>query len=244
MGLLLSTIMTSAVDCLNPIVLTQQFVLQGMVKKTSHIWYFIIPTGLTNLVFGMMVYYGFDALAGSFFKRMMNILGPAFFVAELILGIALLMALVLTLKKAETDSLKKQLNTLKYGESESENADDEENAKRKIKSVAPPALVALGIGTTVSELTTALPYFAFLTILLNYRISFLQLTLILILYNIIYSLPSLILYLIYIRAKDKFDLFYQAIKKLLAKGSAVIAPAFLGIAGVALVCHSVYLMLS
>ena len=32
-GLLLTTVLTSAADSLNPFAITQQFVLQGMVKK-------------------------------------------------------------------------------------------------------------------------------------------------------------------------------------------------------------------
>ncbi len=37
-GLLVPTILTSAADSLNPVAITQQFVLQGMVKKPKHIW--------------------------------------------------------------------------------------------------------------------------------------------------------------------------------------------------------------
>lgn len=45
-GLLVSTILTSAADSLNPIAITQQFVLQGMVKKPKHIWFLLYQPGL------------------------------------------------------------------------------------------------------------------------------------------------------------------------------------------------------
>ena len=56
-GLLVSTILTSAVDSLNPIAIAQQFFLQGIVKKPEHIWYFIGSMLLTNLVSGFLAYF-------------------------------------------------------------------------------------------------------------------------------------------------------------------------------------------
>lgn len=66
-GLLVSTILTSAVDSLNPIALTQQFVLQGIVKKPKHIWYFIVSILLTNLVSGFLADFGGNHIRRQFF---------------------------------------------------------------------------------------------------------------------------------------------------------------------------------
>lgn len=63
-GLLISTVLTSAADSLNPFAITQQFVLQGMVKKPKDIWYFIIPTGVTNLIGGFLAYFGLISFIG------------------------------------------------------------------------------------------------------------------------------------------------------------------------------------
>ena len=91
-GLLLSTILTSAADSVNPIAITQQFILQGLVKKPKHIWYFILPTGITNLIGGFLAYFGLMAFVGSFFQRIVESYGFYLFAAELIVGIALLIA--------------------------------------------------------------------------------------------------------------------------------------------------------
>lgn len=140
------------------------------------------------------------------------------------------------------ESLKKQIQSLNPCE-QNRNGNDEAEAKRKIKSVSPAALVALGVGATISELTTALPYFAFLTILFSYQLTLLQVTLILTVYNTIYTLPLIILYFIYIKAQSKFDRLYVIIKSRVAKWANILAPTIVGIIGVILVYHSVSLLL-
>lgn len=236
-GLLASTILTSAADSLNPIAVTQQFVLQGMVKKPKHIWYFIIPTGLTNLAGGFLAYYGLVTFVGDFFAMLIERHGQIVFTCELILGIAFLIAVCYLIQNTKIESLKRQMISLNSGESKS---DDEAEVARKVKSVTP---VALGVGATISELTTALPYFAFLAILFNYQLSLIQVTLILVIYNTIYTLPLMILYFVYIKAQDRFDRLYAIIKKQMTKWASVIAPTVAGIIGILLVLHSMSLLL-
>jgi len=243
-GLLLSTIVTSAADSLNPIAITQQFVLQGMVKKPKHIWYFIIPTGVTNLIGGFLAYFGLVALIGDFFGGLVDRYGRLLFIAELILGIAFLVLLGFLLRNSQTQSLKKQLRSLRAGEN-GENGDtgEEAEAARKIKSVSPAALLALGVGATISELATALPYFAFLAILFNYQLTLWQVTLVLVVYNTIYTLPLMLLYVVYIRARDRFDRLYRVIKAQVAKWANILAPVLAGGVGAVLVYHSMSLLL-
>ena len=60
----------AAADCLNPVALTQQFILQGMVKKRRHIWAYILAVALTNLTGGLLVYLGAGALIRSFWDTL------------------------------------------------------------------------------------------------------------------------------------------------------------------------------
>ncbi len=239
-GLFLSTIVTSAADSLNPIGITQQFVLQGMVKKPKHILYFIIPTGVTNLIGGFLAYYGLVILLERFMGRLVDQYGQIMFTAELILGIAFLVAAGMMIQNNKIESLRKQIKKLN---AEANAESDEQEAARRIKAVSPLALVALGVGATISELTTAFPYFAFLAILLNYQLTLLQVTLILIVYNMIYTLPLIILYFIYRKAQDMFDRLYGMIKAGVAKWSNILAPSVVGLIGVVMVYHSVSLLL-
>lgn len=240
-GLAASTIITSIADSANPIAITQQFVLQGMVKKPKHIWYFIIPTGLTNLIGGFLAYFGLITFIGDFFGMLITQYGQAIFTGELILGIAFLISVCYMLLRTEITLLQKQIQSPASGGSGN---DDEKEAARKIKSVSPVALITLGVGATISELTTALPYFAFLTILFNYQLTLLQVTFILILYNTVYTMPLMILYFVYIKSQDSFDRLYSVIKSQITKWANIIAPAVTSIIGILLIFHSVSLLIN
>ena len=238
--LLVPTILTSAADSINPVAITQQFVLQGMVKKPKHIWFFIIPTGVTNLIGGFLAYYGLYTFINIFFNNLIKKYGQFIFTAELILGIAFLIAVGFLIQSNKINALKKQICSIKNNKNTNS---DEAEAALKIKSVSPMALVVLGVGATISELATALPYFAFLTILFNYQLTLVQIAFILIIYNTIYTLPLIILYFIYIKAIDKFDYLYTIIKTKVTKLANILAPALLGVIGVVMVYHSISLLL-
>lgn len=241
-GLLLTTIATSAVDSLNPIAITQQFVLQGMVKKPKHIWFFIIPTGVVNMLGGFLAYFGLVSFIGDFFSGLITQFGQALFTAELIFGIAFLIAVSFMIQKRKLDKLEKQLLHLQGAASEEE--DDQAETTKKIKSVSPPALIALGAGATVSELTTALPYFAFMAILLGQNLSVLQVSILLVIYNFIYALPLMILYFVYVKAQTQFDKLYLAIKKQITRWSNILAPTLVAVVGVFFIFHSLSRLLS
>lgn len=234
LGLFVSTILTSAADSLNPVAITQQFVLQGMVKKAKHIWYYINAIALTNLAGGFLAYFGLISIIGDFVAKVINKYGRVLFTVEFIAGICFLIVVFYLIQNTKINSLKRQIKLL----SSEGDCNDEEETTKKIKSVSPLSLTALGVVATISELTTALPYFAFLAILFNYKLSILPVTLILIVYNFIYSLPLIIMYLVYIKAQDKFDQFYVFIKNKITKWAAFLAPVVVGFIGILLIVHS------
>lgn len=232
-GLVISTIVTSAADSLNPIAIVQQFVLQGMVKKPRHIWYFILPTGITNLIGGFLAYYGFVAFLSGLFHRLAERFSLLLMAGELVLGLALLTAFILKLIR-----IKKGKNKDQPPQERVETGTEETDMAKKIRSVSPAALVALGVAATISELATALPYFAFLAILFNYQLTFFQVSCILVLYNFIYTLPLMLLYYIYRRKQQQFDRLYSMVKVQMAKWKNVITTALLVAAGGFLTIHA------
>ena len=193
-NLLLTLLALSSVDSLNPIGITQQFILQGMVKKPRHIWYFIVTTGIVNMIFGYLVYYGVMTIINNRIDYILDRFGAIIYSAEILLGVVIL---AFSIKSIVTHFINKK----KDGDLDSQ----EKEIKTKIRSVTPLALIAVGVVSTVSELTSAVPYFAFLAVLVNYQLSFPLLTGIFVLYNIIYILPFAILYFIYIISKNVFD---------------------------------------
>lgn len=229
-NLILTLLATSSVDSLNPIGITQQFILQGMVKKPRHIWYFILTTGVVNMIFGYLVYYGFITVIN-------NGLG-GFFETHALLINALEMLLGLVVLFFGIRSLARRIIAKKRNEYTLNTAKEEEKIRSKIWSVTPLALIGIGVVSTASELTSALPYFAFLAVLIGYELSFLVLTLILIFYNIIYMAPFMVLYFVYIISKRRFDSIYDFFKKHLKKVSEFIVPILLLAVAVFLIADS------
>ena len=232
-SLIMYTLLTSAIDSLNPIAIAQQFVLQGMVKKAKHIWYFIISIAITNFTTGVLAYYGAVKVLSSFFSNFFNTLGVYLYIAELVLGFVFLFITIRILYKQR---LKNKLGAKELV------ASTEEEQKSVIpswfRSVTPFSLTLIGIVATISELTTALPYFAFIAILLNYEISLIQVLLILVLYNFVYSLPLIIMYFIYVKKQSMFDRFYLFTKEKMTKWSSVLTPLVVFAVAMFFIIHS------
>ena len=238
-GLIFTTIFTSAADSLNPVAITQQFILQGMVKKPKHIWFFILATGITNFIGGLMAYYGLVAVISNIFDFILKKLVPQIYIIELIIGIV---ALILVLYFVLNEKIKK-INKGDEFKNKSSMEDEKSQISKKIKSVSPFSLFILGVVATITELTTALPYFAFLAVLLNYELSLLSVVIILFIYNFIYSSPLMILYYIYRMKQDLFERFYLFIKEKMEKWSVVIMPFVFGLIGMFTIVHSISLLL-
>ncbi len=203
--LLITMIAMSSVDSLNPIGITQQFILQGMVKKPRHIWYFILTTGVVNMIFGYLVYYGAMTLINREINNFIEKYSFILYMLEMAVGLLLI---VFSCKK-----IVKKLKGHKKGPDADNQTGEEEKIRSKVRSVAPLALIAVGIVSTASELTSAVPYFSFLAVFVNYQLSFGVVTAILIFYNIIYMLPFMILYFVYIISQNWFNKIYDFFKQ-------------------------------
>lgn len=231
--LILTTIITSATDSVNPVAITQQFILQGMVKRRSHIWYFISATYITNFICGMMVYYGLLEILSRIWDITFKALGNGIYIAELLGGVILL-----------SYAIYKLIVFRLKGENDKNYSDESEEAimKSKVKSVSPLSLFTLGVIATIMELSSAFPYFAFLAILLNYQLNFATVFLIQALYNLIYALPLMILYYIYCKKQQLFDRVYSWVKQKMEKISVFITPILFIAVGGFLIFHSINLL--
>ena len=231
-NLIITLLATSSVDSLNPIGITQQFILQGMVKKPRHIWYFILTTAIVNIIFAYMIYYGFIKIIDKFWTLLLSKYALIIFSFEILLGISLfLLSLAWIFKK---NNLKN-----KYTLIGKDNQLLEKNTITKIKYITPLMLINIGIVSTVSELTSAIPYFAFLSVLVTYKFSFGLLTLVLICYNIIYIAPFVLLYVIYLLSKTKFDKIYIFFKEKCHKTLEYLLPLLLLIVSVMIIYNGI-----
>lgn len=212
---LLVTISTSAFDSLNPMAIGQQFILQGLVKKPRDIWYFILTTGIVNFLGGVLFYFSLSDLFIRLWESIKSGLAPYLSSILLVLGVAVIGYLIWFLWHSRFQKLEETKVTVKG-------------------SFSPKALVLLGAGATISELATALPYFAFIGWLMNETFSGVFVIGLMVIYNIIYMSPLMLMYVVYRTQEAKFDRFYHWIQLKMFQWKKVLVP-------VILFCLAVYL---
>lgn len=196
--LLLTTIITSFLDSLNPFAISSQFALQGIVKKRYHILYYIITIFLTNYVCGLLAYFGVLNPILYFIYDMIDEYPTIVYIVKISLIILLFLVFLSSLYKIKHPSNQKTRADHKF--------------KVSNVTIRPRYIIMLGFLTTISELSTSLPYFTFLSILFSYQLLIYELIFILFLYNIIYCLPLFLMYFIYKSKQAYFNQFYSFIK--------------------------------
>ena len=205
---LLVTISTSAFDSLNPMAIGQQFVLQGLVKKPRDIWYFILTTGFVNFLGGVLFYFSLSDILIQLWNQIKTSVTPYLSIITLIGAVGLILYLIRYFWLIRRTK--------------------EEEVKVTIKgSVSPLALVLLGIGATISELATALPYFAFIGWLMNQSFSSWMVIGLMVIYNLIYMGPLMIMYVVYRTQEARFDQFYHWIQIKMIQWKKVLVPVIL-----------------
>lgn len=205
---LLVTISTSAFDSLNPMAIGQQFVLQGLVKKPRDIWYFILTTGFVNFLGGVLFYFSLSDILIQLWNQIKTSVTPYLSIITLIGAVGLILYLIRYFWLIRRTK--------------------EEEVKVTIKgSVSPLALVLLGIGATISELATALPYFAFIGWLMNQSFSSWTVIGLMVIYNLIYMGPLMIMYVVYRTQEARFDQFYHWIQIKMIQWKKVLVPVIL-----------------
>lgn len=235
LSLLAVTIITSFTDSLNPVALTQQFLLQGLVAKPRHIWAYIAAVGLTNLVGGLLVYYGLSVFVTTILGSLFEAYSQQFFIAELIVGMVMLIGVCYLLLNRQIGALRQEVAVLKGDPLPTDDA----GLHGHVRRCRPASLFLLGIVGAVSELPTALPYFAFLAVLLNYQLALPAVLGILLLYNGIYCLPLVLLYVLYRRLQAHIDRLYAFIKRQLTRIIGVLLPVLVGGIGLFCIYHGI-----
>lgn len=234
-SLILVTISMGVLDSFNPVALTQQFCLQGMVKKRCHILLFSGSVWLTNLIGGLAIYYGAAHVVEQFWTLLSARYVWVLPACEIILGI-LSWAYVVHrhLNRRISDSFEGQINS----------CEKEFLPERRIKSVHPVILCVLGAFAVICELPTSLPYFAFLAMLLQYELHFAALLGVLVLYNLLFTAPLFLMYILYLRWQEKADQLYHFLKNKLYRYGTILLPVLAAIIGIVAIFHACYLLFS
>lgn len=215
------TLATSGADSLNPIAIAQQLFLQQFTKKKTDIKGFIWGIGLTNFTAGLLVYYGLAEIMNRFLKDFLKIYPWIIPAVELSLGIGLVVYLLIR-------HLFKNPSKVSNGEPQQ---------KKPAQTLTFSKLFGLGIVSCGLELTSALPYFAYLAILLQYTLAPWQLLLVLTVYNLIYSAPLILIYICSIHFSDHLDKFYTKFSRWMSVITRKILPLVVLAIAVALIIH-------
>ena len=153
--LLGTTIATSFLDSLNPSAIAQQMILQSMVKTKRHIWFFILGIGLANLILGLAVYYGIVAWVSRLLSLAVTRYPIPLFSLALIAGAVCFMWGICWIRKTHCTQ-----------------ASQGDKSTKEPASLSPISLFIMGAAFCAVELTSALPYFGFLTLLTGYQLAF------------------------------------------------------------------------
>ena len=224
MWLLLGTTFTASFfDSLNPPAIAQQMLLQAMVRKKRHIWFFIAGIGTANPIMGLAIYYGIAAWASKFLMKIVNAYPLYVHGAAAIGGMVLLAAGIRLIIKT------RQSNAGRH---------DRDGGEAQIKAPAqlsPISLFIMGAAFCMVELTSAFPYYGFLALLTSYHLIFPLALLFMLLYNFMYMLPLIVLYFGYNKLQGTATI--KRIERVLDNVSSYIVPVVVSLAGIMLIWY-------
>lgn len=179
-------------DSLNPASISLLIVLLPLVKKTSHVFFYIGGAFLTYLLIGLVFFHGVDR----YLEKLIVELIEKYSVISTILGITagitlIIIGALLTIRIIR--SFKNEVELYKT------------TKKTFIKSVHPSMLLGLSVTSTLSDAPTSIPYIFFISKLAQINDPFIVMLIHIVIYCIIYILPMLILYAAYGMIKEKFS---------------------------------------
>lgn len=216
--LLGTTLTASFFDSLNPSAIAQQMLLQAMVKKKRHIWFFICGIGTANLLMGLAVYCGVSTWASKLFMKAVQTYPLYVYGAAATGGIALLgVGIRLILKTRQSNAGKSN-----HGCAETENV-------KAPAQLSPVSLFIMGAAFCMVELTSALPYFGFLALLTSYHLIFPSALLFMAVYDLMYVLPLILLYFGYNKLQGTTTV--KKLESVLDQISSYIVPVVVSLVG-------------
>jgi hypothetical protein len=228
MLLLLTSIITLAlIDSLNPSTIAAQIFLLALKKPISRVISFILGTFVIYTAFGFIIVFILgEPIKGFFYER-----GSTDYLILLAIGIALIAVGTIL-------GWKRYIG--KEGRSKSEGYVKKAMAPMMamLKTLNPVHTFFFGMASTAFDLPTSAFYFVALASLLEAGVGPFETTSLLILYNLLYILPLIVILLIYMIARDRSGPLMNRINKLIGEWSGRLVISILICIGVILVVFS------
>jgi len=228
MLLLLTSIITLAlIDSLNPSTIAAQIFLLALKKPVSRVISFILGTFVMYAAFGFIIIF----ILGEPIKGFFYELGSTDYLILLAIGIALIAVGTIL-------GWKRYIG--KEGRSKSEGYVKKAMAPMMamLKTLNPVHTFFFGMASTAFDLPTSAFYFVALASLLEAGVGPFETTSLLILYNLLYILPLIVILLIYMIARDRSGPLMNRINKLIGEWSGRLVISILICIGVILVVFS------
>lgn len=221
-----TTFIAGLVDGLNPIALTQQFVLQSKIKSPYHILSFIFANSFVNFIFGLVFYFGFSNWIMQTFTWINHQLPTFWAIASLLISALIIIYLIykfLVQNKTDADEIEQSDHQIK-------NPDD--------NHLSPTSLFMIGAATCAAELSSAAPYLALLGYFATNSITGLQATILLAFYSfILYVLPLYGLFFMSLFFNSKLTTIYSRVAQWLDFTINYILPLILAFIALALLWY-------
>jgi cytochrome c biogenesis protein CcdA len=225
--LLTSIIILALIDSLNPSTVAAQVLLLALKKPVSRVISFILGTFVMYIAFGFVIIF----ILGEPIKGFFYELGSTDYLILLAIGIALIAVGTIL-------GLKRYIG--KEGRSKSEGYVKKAMAPMMamLKTLNPVHTFFFGMASTAFDLPTSAFYFVALASLLEAGVGPFETTSLLILYNLLYILPLIVILLIYMIARDRSGPLMNRINKLIGEWSGRLVISILICIGVILVVFS------
>lgn len=179
-------------DSLNPASISLLIVLLPLVKKTSHVFFYIGSAFLTYLLIGLVFFQGVDRYLEQLIADLLDKYTVMSTIVGLTIGLTLIIiGAILTIRIIRSLNIKIVAN--------------ERKEIITIKNVHPLMLIGLSLTSTLSDAPTSIPYIFFISKLAQVNDPFIVMLIHIVIYCIIYILPMLILYAAYGMIKEKFS---------------------------------------
>ncbi|WP_424650358.1 GAP family protein [Carnobacterium jeotgali] len=202
-----------------------------MLKKTYHIWYYILTLFLTNYLASFILYVGVTLLNKQLVTRYWKILALPIAILALIAGSALIWYSI--------RSFLIHWKTRKFLMANSDKESKELDLKFSNKTITPTALIGIGFTTTIVEFSTAAPFIAYLTVVQQFQPTLSQLVVLLFIYNLIFSWPLFALYFLFVGFQSTFEKIYKKLNYALRLISAFLIPVLFFIIALLLLIYTV-----
>jgi cytochrome c biogenesis protein CcdA len=210
--LILTIIAIAVIDSINPNALSVQIYLLSTAKPVTRSLAFIAGDFLATWIAGLLIILGIAPIIAQIFNSFNNII----VLLQFILGI------VLVLLGFYFQKFYKQSKTAKHP-----------------RSLKPINTFILGVAIAFAEAPTALPYLGAIEQIVRANLSIYQTVGILTIYNFVFVLPLIILFLIYLRFQQRAITRLNSIQHLINQWFAKIMQVFLIVFGLILIFDSV-----